>query len=88
MIATDIIAMPEAPDPKGRNQRGRFQSQPDSLERTTIGLRLPKSLYPRFIAEAKAQEKTTALLAREIIMDWMAAKEAETAETDAAGTSE
>lgn len=87
MIATDTIVMPEAPGPKGRNQRGRFQSRPDSLERTTIGLRLPKSLYPTFVALAEDQKKPTATLAREIIVEWMASR-AETAETDAAETSE
>lgn len=70
MIATGIT-MSKATD-LSRSGKGRYLERPDSLERTTIGLRLPKSLYPAFVAIAEDQEKPTATLAREIIVEWFA----------------
>lgn len=54
-----------------RDKKGKFVESPESLERKVISLRLPKSLYPKFVEIAKERNKEISVLAREIIEVWV-----------------
>lgn len=64
MIAVDTMTL-------DRDKTGKFKEAPDSLERKTIGLRLRKSLYPRFLELAEQKGITPAELARSVIEEWV-----------------
>lgn len=50
-----------------RDSRGRLIESPDSLHPKTIGLRLKKSTYPKFLEIAEQFEMTPTELARAIV---------------------
>lgn len=54
-----------------RDQKGQFVESPDSLHSKTIGLRLHKSHYPKFLELAAKSGKRPTELAREVIEKWI-----------------
>jgi hypothetical protein len=44
---------------------------PDTLHRKTIGLRIPKTDYPRFLALCAKMELTPTELARKAVIDYI-----------------
>ncbi len=54
-----------------RNSSGRFQAVPDSLHPKTIGLRISKTDYPRFIELAEAMGMRPTELARKAVEEYL-----------------
>lgn len=64
-----------AVDVADRDDKGKFVESPDSLHPKTIGLRLHKTHYQRFLDLADEQGKRPTEVAREIIEAWIDSKE-------------
>ena len=54
-----------------RNEIGQFQENPDSLYSKSIGLRLSKRDYPKFVELAKSKKVSLAELAREAVAKYI-----------------
>jgi len=54
-----------------RNEQGKFVESPDSLHPKTIGLRLHKTRYQRFLDLADEMGKRPTELAREVLERWV-----------------
>jgi hypothetical protein len=54
-----------------RNESGKFVQSPDSLHPKTIGLRLRKSHYQKWVDSVEASSLSSTELARAIIEAWL-----------------
>jgi len=57
-----------------RDKSGKFVPSENSLHPKTIGLRLHRKYYDRFMAIAEEKQITSVELARAIIQEWMDAQ--------------
>jgi len=68
----------DKPVSRPRNEAGKFVESPDSLHPKSIGLRLPKKVYPEFEALARAEGIPMTELARKACLEYLERKKGQT----------